>query len=214
MINAIAEYFGGPLGRLELAATVVLIINVYLLGRQRLSNFLFGFAGVVMFGFLFRAYQLYSDMLLQWLFYAPLQIVGFVLWKYGRTLGSDAPPDGTDNMQVVWLRRRYWPLILVLVAVMTGALGTGMATRTDASFPYADALTTSLSIVASILMLKKIIENWVLWIVMDLIAIPIYWLKELYVTAGLYGVFLVLATMGLIEWKRAFDDNATLANTP
>ncbi|MFK7887715.1 MAG: nicotinamide riboside transporter PnuC, partial [Gammaproteobacteria bacterium] len=87
MWDAIASYFSGPLGKLELIATLFLVANVYLLGRQRLSNFVFGLAGVVLFGFLFQAYKLYSDMLLQWLFYAPLQIVGFIMWKYGRTLG-------------------------------------------------------------------------------------------------------------------------------
>ena len=209
MLNAIAQYFAGPLGKLELAATLLLIINVYLLGRQKLSNFAFGLLGVVLFGYLFQAYKLYSDMLLQWLFYAPLQIVGFVMWKYGRTLGDDNPATANDSMQVVWLRPIYWPLIAVLILSATAALGTYMANTTDASFPYADALTTTMSIAASILMLKKIIENWVLWIVMDLIAIPIYFLKELYVTSGLYVIFLGLAVKGLMAWRSDYRRQAS-----
>lgn len=205
MWDAIASYFSGPLGKLELIATLFLVANVYLLGRQRLSNFVFGLAGVVLFGFLFQAYKLYSDMLLQWLFYAPLQIVGFIMWKYGRTLGEDAPAQTQDSMQVVWLRPIHWPLIGALVLAATAALGTYMATTTDASFPYADALTTTLSVAASVLMLKKIIENWVLWILVDVIAIPIYFLKELYVTSGLYVVFLALAINGLMQWRRDYQ---------
>lgn len=210
MLEAIVTYFSGSLGKLELVATILLIINVALLGRQRLSNFFFGLAGVILFGFLFEAYKLYSDMLLQWVFYAPLQIVGFVMWKYGRTLGSPTASAQLDSMQVVWLRPRAWPFLLLAIVVIAAALGGYMAHNTDASFPYADALTTSLSLVASVLMLKKIIENWVLWIIMDLIAIPIYFLKGLYVTSGLYVIFLVLAIMGLVQWVR--DHHATAAD--
>ncbi|MEM7218262.1 MAG: nicotinamide riboside transporter PnuC [Pseudomonadota bacterium] len=201
MLQAIADYFVGPLGKLELLATLLLMINVYLLGQQRLSNYWFGLAGVLLFGFLFREYRLYSDMLLQWVFYAPLQVIGYVLWKYGRTLGSETKTQTTDSMRVVRLPSRYWPPLLISVVAATWLLGTYMATRTDASFPYADALTTTMSIGASVLMLKKILENWFLWIAMDVMAIPVYFLKGLYVTAGLYVVFLVLAVIGLLRWR-------------
>ncbi|MEL7313269.1 MAG: nicotinamide riboside transporter PnuC [Pseudomonadota bacterium] len=213
VLNAVAEYFSGPLGKLELVATLLVVVNVYLLGKQRLSNYWFGLAGVVLFGFLFREYKLYSDMLLQWLFYAPLQIVGFMLWKYSRTLGTDQAPTETDSMKVVLLPRRYWPVLIAVVATSAGALGWYMSENTDASFPYADALTTTMSIGASILMLKKILENWVLWIAMDVIAIPVYFLKGLYVTSGLYVVFLALAVLGLFRWLRDFrTDEARMAS--
>ncbi len=208
-MNAIVDYFSGPLGKIELLATVLLMVNVYLLGKQRLSNYWFGLAGVLLFGYLFREYKLYSDMLLQWVFYAPLQIVGFVLWKYGRTLGAEAKSVQTNSMRVVLLPARFWPFLIVLVVASAAALGQYMASNTDASFPYADALTSTMSIAASVLMLKKIIENWILWIIMDLIAIPVYYLKELYVTAGLYVVFLALAVLGLLRWLKDYQAQTT-----
>lgn len=208
-MNAIVDYFSGPLGKIELLATVLLMVNVYLLGKQRLSNYWFGLAGVLLFGYLFREYKLYSDMLLQWVFYAPLQIVGFVLWKYGRTLGAEAKSVQTNSMRVVLLPARFWPFLIVLVVASAAAIGQYMASNTDASFPYADALTSTMSIAASVLMLKKIIENWILWIIMDLIAIPVYYLKELYVTAGLYVVFLALAVLGLLRWLKDYQAQTT-----
>lgn len=200
MLGAIASYFSGPLGILELVATVLLMINVYLLGQQKLSNYFFGFVGVVLFGFLFREFKLFSDMLLQWVFYAPLQIVGFLLWKYGRTLGAQSASERPNTMQVALLPKPFWPLLLVGVIGSAWLLGRYMNANTDASFPYTDALTTTMSIAASILMLKKILENWILWILMDLIAIPVYYLKGLYVTSGLYVIFLGLAVLGLVRW--------------
>lgn len=199
MLNAIIEYFSGPLGRLELLATILLIANVYLLAKQKLVNYWFGLAGVLIFGYLFREYQLYSDMLLQWVFYAPLQIIGYVMWRYGKTLGSEIS-TGEDTMKIVtigWYPRLFWSTMILIPAF---ALGSYMAANTDASFPYIDALTTTMSVVASLLMLKKILENWIIWIAMDFIAIPVYYAKELYITSGLYIIFLGLATYGLYTW--------------
>ncbi|MEM9744180.1 MAG: nicotinamide riboside transporter PnuC [Pseudomonadota bacterium] len=216
MLEAIADYFAGPLGKLELVATLLLMANVYLLGQQRLSNYWFGLAGVVLFGFLFREFKLYSDMLLQWVFYAPLQIVGFLLWKYGRTLGSETASVTPDSMAVVLLPLRFWPLLVIAIGAAAWALGAYMAANTDASFPYADALTTTMSVGASVLMLKKILENWVLWILLDLIAVPVYYLKGLYVTAGLYVVFLALAVLGFSRWYADYRNQsvATTSNVP
>ncbi len=200
MFQALFEYFSWPIGTLELAATIFLLINVYLLGQQKLINYLFGFIGVVLMGFVLMANKLYSDMLLQWAFYAPLQIIGFYLWKYGRTVGDTNAPTSRNSMKIAVLPARLWPILLLGVLAATAGLGYFMATHTDASFPYVDALTTMLSIAASILMLKKILENWWLWIIMDVIAIPVYFLKGLYVVSGLYVVFLGLAILGLVRW--------------
>lgn len=201
-MQALVDYFSGPLGRLELAATLLAIINVYLLARQQLINYGFGLAAVLLFGYLFMANQLYSDMLLQWMFYAPLQVVGYFMWKYGDTLGQHDPGRSIDSMRITVLDAPRWALIAVAILLSAGCLGAYMAAYTAASFPYADALTTTMSIAASVLMLRKILENWVIWIAMDLIAIPIYFMKSLYVTSGLYVVFLCLATYGLVAWLR------------
>jgi len=200
MLEMIIQYFSGFYGQLELAATVLLIANVYLLAKEKLINYWFGLAGVLIFGYIFYGFNLYSDALLQWAFYAPLQIVGYYMWKYGRTLGETAS-DAVDSMKIVTLStsmRIFW---VALILAMAAALGYVMS-GTDASYPYLDALTTSMSIIASILLLKKVLENWIVWIVMDLIAIPLYYSKELYVTSGLYVIFLGLATYGLITWMQ------------
>lgn len=201
-MNMIIEYFSGPLGQLELLATVLLIANVYLLAKQKLANYWFGLAGVLIYGYLFLQFNLYSDMLLQWVFYAPLQIVGYFMWKYSNTIGE--PSTGQANsMKIVSLQPVVSVFFLAIVGITTLLLGEYMAT-TDASFPYADALTTTMSVAASILLLKKVLENWILWIAMDLIAIPIYYLKGMYVTSGLYVIFLGLATYGLVTWIKEY----------
>lgn len=204
-MNAIIEYFSGTLGVLELIATILLIANVYLLSKQKLSNYWYGLGGVLIFGYIFKEYGLYSDMGLQWIFYAPLQIVGYFMWKYGNTLGEtrgQMEVQALDSMKIVSLSNsaRYATVLIMIGAA--GLLGMYMSNFTDASFPYMDALTTSMSVVASILLLKKVFENWIIWIAMDFLAIYVYYQKELYITSGLYIIFLGLATYGLITWYK------------
>lgn len=206
-MDTVIQYFSGTMGQLELLATMLLIINVVLLAQQKLINYWFGFAGVLIFGYIFREFQLYSDMLLQWVFYAPLQIVGWYMWKYGKTLG-ETTASGIDSMKVVTLDifgRTVSGLAIIIGAAL---LGSYMAIYTDASFPFVNALTTTMSVVASILLLKKIWENWIVWITMDVIAIWVYYQKELYVTSGLYVIFLGLAIYGAISWSRDMKANA------
>lgn len=210
VIQAVVTYFSGFFGLLELAATILLIINVYLLGKQKLVNYWFGLAGVLIYGYIFLEFKLYSDMLLQWVFYAPLQIVGYIVWKYGHRgwkfwtdeTGADHY-RGKDSLPVITLSNWQRLETVLFIAFPTAIIGLIMESFTDASFPFADALTTVMSIYASILMLKKYLENWIIWIAMDVVAIYIYYAKGLYVTAGLYIVFLGLATYGLTEWIKA-----------
>jgi nicotinamide mononucleotide transporter len=199
-MNGLIEYYTSTTGIIEIIATILLIVNVYLISKQKLINYWFGLAGVILMGYVLFQAALYSDMLLQWVFYAPLQIVGWYMWKYGKTLG-DIATDTLDSMKVVtisWKARIY-----IVLAILLGALPMGyVMAYFGGAVPYIDALTTTMSIAASFLLLKKIWENWIIWITMDLIAIPLYYSRDLYVFSGLYVVFLGLATYGAITWYR------------
>jgi nicotinamide mononucleotide transporter len=199
--TSITDYFSGLAGQLELAATVLLIANVYLLAKQKLLNYAFGLVGVLVMGYVFMSAKLYSDMMLQWVFYAPLQIVGYVMWKYGKTLGGVAK-DTLDSMKIVTISTKARIVVGSVILVSAVLVGYIMSSFTDAAVPYVDALTTTMSIAASILLLKKIWENWIIWIAMDLIAIPLYYSRELYVISGLYIIFLGLATYGALTWYK------------
>jgi nicotinamide mononucleotide transporter len=78
-----------------------------------------------------------------------------------------------------------------------------MKTYTDASLPFLDASLAIASLIAQWLLSKKILENWIIWILVDIFSIGMYWYKELYITSGLYMIFLILATSGLISWYKA-----------
>jgi nicotinamide mononucleotide transporter len=78
-----------------------------------------------------------------------------------------------------------------------------MSRYTDAAAPMVDSAIAAASIAAQILMARRLIENWVLWILIDAVAIGLFASRELYATSGLYAVFLILSIIGLVGWARA-----------
>lgn len=197
MIETVLAYFAGPLGKVELFGTIFSAICVYLAVKHNMWTWFFGALGVILFGYLFFQVGLYSDAGLQILFYLPMQLVGFLMW---RKLGADAG----DKKVVKAMSLTFIALVVLGILGATGVNGYLMATYTDASFPYIDALTTWMSVAAQLLMIAKYRESWVFWVSMDIIAIFVYFAKGLIVTSGLYVVFLVLATMGGIAWYRDY----------
>lgn len=192
IIATVINYFSGSFGKVELAGTVFSLICVWLAAKQNIWTWFWGLLGVICFGYLFFQYRLYSDALLQILFYLPMQVIGFLWWR------RENIKIGVINSRSLTIKQN----ILVALGVVVAAIINGylMFTYTDASFPYLDALTTWMSIAAQILMIKRYWQSWVLWVSMDCIAIFVYAAKGLIVTSGLYVLFLILATYGLFQW--------------
>lgn len=194
-MQLIIDYFSGFFGIVELTATAFSLLCVWLATKHNQWTWFFGAIGVILFGYLFYEFKLYSDAGLQLLFFLPVQLWGFLTWR------NMASESGEANITLSLSTVAIGQIILAIIT-LAAINGWLMTTKTDASFPYADALTTWMSVFAQILMIRKYWQSWVLWVSMDLIAIGIYLQKELYVTSGLYVVFLVLATMGGIKWYR------------
>jgi nicotinamide mononucleotide transporter len=91
----------------------------------------------------------------------------------------------------------------------SGVLGLGLARGTDAAVPFWDATTTSFSLVAQLMQARKWVENWVVWLIVDVALVAKYACLGLRATAGLYLVFLVLAAVGLRSWSRAMRAERT-----
>jgi nicotinamide mononucleotide transporter len=191
----IVEFLGGMFGTrwVEIAAALCGLVNVVLIIRRNLWNYPFGFAMVVLYAWIFFEAKLYSDAMLQVYFFV-IQIFGLIWWL-----------RGTDRDGLVQVRNlpatqaAGWALAGV---VGTAALGGGMATQTDAALPFWDAATTVLSIIAQTLMARRYQQSWLVWIVVDIMAVGIYTAKDLAPTAVLYSIFLGLAVQGWLSWRR------------
>lgn len=179
---------------LEIIAFVLGVINVTLVVRRSLWNYPFGLVMVSVYAVIFRDAKLYSDAILQ-LFFFIVQLYGWINWAQSKSAAG--------QVVVVRLPARERALWLGGIALATALWGWGMHRFTDAAFPWWDASVAMLSVAAQILMSRRAIENWVLWITVDVIAIGLYAAKDLWLTALLYAIFLGLSVWGLIDWRSA-----------
>ena len=169
------------------------LANVALVVRRSVWNYPFALAMVSLYFFVFVDAKLYSDAILQ-LFFLAINLYGWWAWLKVRQAAGEVTVGGLS-----WPARGLW--LAGTVALSLG-WGFGMAHFTDANAPIADAMILGGSVAAQILMAMRRWENWLLWIAVDLIAVPLYFSRGLEPTAGLYLVFLALAVAGLVTWRK------------
>lgn len=196
--KSLTEYYSGSLGHLELIASIFLLVNVYLLAKENIWNYLPGAVGVIIFTYIFYEVHLYADAMLNGIFYLPMQLIGWYVWKYHG-------PQKNNDLDIITLSNSSRVAFSLMVITIASIMGYLLKTFTTASFPYIDSLIASLSIIATILLTRKILESWVMWIMVDVIAIPLYLYKGLYITSALYCVFLCLASYGLYNWYKIWS---------
>jgi nicotinamide mononucleotide transporter len=180
---------------IELIATLFGLACVWLYIRQSVWSWPTGLVQVCLYAWIFLHARLYSDVLLH-LIYIALGIYGWHHWLKGST--------NNDKLPIRSLAARQWVLSIVIAITGTLALGTIMARFTNADLPYPDATITVLSLIAQFLIARKVLENWLVWIVVDVLAIAVYAYKGLYITTGLYSVFLVMAATGFLAWRKSY----------
>jgi len=173
---------------------------VALLVRQNIWNWPLGIANNLAFIVLFYRTGLYADVGLQG-FYIVISVYGWWSWLHG----------GRDHgaLTVSRVRPAVGLLLALAVALITAGLTWLLRRYTNSTVPVLDSLITALSLVAQFMMTRKWIENWPVWIVANCISVGLLIYKGLYVTSALYLVYQVLCVMGLLEWRRALQREAT-----
>ncbi len=179
---------------LEWIATALGILCVALGVVRSVWTFPAAIGSVLLVGVVVLRQRLYSDALLQVLF-AAANIYGWRNWTRARV-----QTGAVAVVSLPWRERARWLLAIGVAALIWGA---GMRYGTNASYPWWDAAIAAASVVAQLLMGRRAWENWVLWIAVDLGAIPLYLAKGLWVLAGLYAVYLALSAWGLRDWLRS-----------
>ena len=179
----------------EIVAVAFGLVSVYLSSRERISSWPTAIVNVGIFFVLFWKARLYADSVLQ-LVYLALSVYGWWAWLRGGA--------AHERLRVSRATRRLWLAGTPLVLAAGIGLGAVLDRYTDSPVPYFDALLTSLSLAAQWMMTRKILENWVVWIVADIVYVPMFVFRGLPFTAGQYFVFLILAVMGYVGWRRSW----------
>lgn len=193
---------------LEWAAAVTSFLCVYLTVRNNIWNWFWGFIGVILYGIIFWNYKNYANAGLQILYFLPIQFIGWYVWMR-------KGPTQNDDLPVSELTAKGRLGAVGATVALTAALFFVLR-QTQDPLPFADGLTTALSIVAQYLQVHKRIENWWLWIAADVLyAGYVFPIQKLYVSAGLYIAFTVLAIIGAISWQKLLKvQNEARLNEP
>jgi nicotinamide mononucleotide transporter len=180
----------------EIIGTVLGVLGVWLMIRQNIWGWPVGLVQVAVYAWVFYDAKLYSDAILQVLFFV-IQAYGW--WHWLNTQHTAAHSE----LPVVRLGLAEMASWVFGGAVATLAWGTYMHRTTDAALPHWDAFILVFSLIAQWLQARKKLENWAGWLIVNTVAIGVYWAKDLRLTAGLYLIFWVMALWGWRAWRQS-----------
>jgi nicotinamide mononucleotide transporter len=185
---------------LEIIANLFNAASIWLAGRNSIHTWWTGICGCALFAWIFYDARLYADVTLQGFFIASC-CVGLWRWRRGAHTQAEAPIRSLSS------RKR------VLYGIITTGLSLGYAWvlqhYTNAALPYIDSLVLGFSVLGQGLLVARVIENWWCWILVNTLAVPLYALRELYVTAALYACFWVNGWIALRHWQGLMHEPAS-----
>ena len=161
------------------------VVCVWLAARSDFWTWPVGIANNLLYLAVFWESRIYADALLQ-VVYVAISLYGIWRWRSGRGGAAVRPVERAGRTERL--------VVAAAVAVATVGLALALLRWSDSDVPWADGLTTSMSLGAQWLMSRRLLENWKVWIAADLIYVPLYVYKGLWVTVGLYAVFLATAS--------------------
>lgn len=178
--------------KIEFLAVIFTLLCVWLTTKRHIFSWPVGLIGVGLYSIVFWNSKLYSDFGLQIVFLIQ-GIIGMTNWIKNR--------EDTIHTKIEYLiplHRIFWILMGIIIYLIVSFL---MYLYTDASAPWIDSFVAVFSLIANWLLAKRKIENWYIWIIVDIIYIGLFIYKELYLSSILYFILLILAIRGLNEWK-------------
>jgi nicotinamide mononucleotide transporter len=179
---------------LEIAGVITGLLCVYLAAKNNIWNWPIAIISVGIYIFIFFGTHLYADMGLQ-VYFMAMNIYGWYYWA--------KKPADEGKTPVALIKRKEGMISIIAIIIFTVILGTGLK-YTTASYPYVDSFCTACSLVAQVWLARKILENWLIWIFVDIVYVGVYIFKGLDLTAIMYAVYVGIALLGYIDWKIAY----------
>jgi len=179
----------------EFIAALLTLWSVYLTTNKHMLSWPVGIWAVVMYAAVFFDQKLYADFILQ-AFFAIQGVIGFIMWKYK----GEVNRNQITKIETLTNKQRLFYLLPMIIVYLSAAYL--LSTYTNASVPYIDSLVATLSLFANYLLIKRKIDNWYIWIVVNMLYIGLFTFKGLYVSMWLYVLLLGLAVKGYLDWKK------------
>jgi nicotinamide mononucleotide transporter len=187
---------------IEWTAAIITLISVAFQAMQKVWGWPTTIAGVGIYVYVFWISRLYADVGLQIIFII-ISIYGWYKWQH--------PDKNTAELPVTRATIRVHAISTLITIAFALIVASILRRTTNAALPYADSTLAAFSLLAQWQMARKYIENWFVWIGVDVFYIAMYAFKKLYVTSGLYAVFIGVCMIGYLEWKRNMKPSSTTA---
>lgn len=192
-------------GFLGFTASMTGMFSVILVAKGKISNYYFGVINVVLYGFISYKSRYYGEAMLNIFYFLPMQITGFLMWR-----GSNA--ESAENQEVKAEKMTIKEIIIWSVLSAAAVIIYGiLLKKLNNTLPMADSFTTVLSVTAMILMVKRYIEQWIVWIMIDIVAIYMWlFIKSDYNITIMWTAYLVNAVYGLYNWVKLYKKERVL----
>ncbi len=182
---------------IELLGAILGIAYIFFSIRQSILTWPVGLLTSLLYVWVFFVSKLYADMGLQ-MYYVAISIYGWYEWLFGNQTNH------TESIKVSRINFRLGIILSIVSILLFFVIWFILKNYTDSSVPMADSLATALSIVATWMLARKILEHWLIWIFVDAFSIWLFWYKDLMPTVVLFVVYTVMAYIGYREWKQEF----------
>lgn len=203
---------------IEIFGAITGIIYVFLEIKQNIWLWPLGIVTSAVYIYVFYNTGFYADMGLQW-YYLFISIYGWIVWAKGRGHGAgskeceergkngeeangDRQSVEDNKFRIINVRQKQALWLVLITVVLFAGIWFVLASFTDSTIPGWDAFTTALSITATWMLARKIIEHWYLWMIVNVVSIGLYIYKGLYPTVVLFLVYGVMAIIGYLEWRK------------
>ena len=202
-----------PMSYVEFFGTIFTAWSVYLAAKNKILTWPASIIGIILYAFLFYQIQLYSDLVEQ-IYYFITGFWGWWLWTHPKENESERNNKG---LKVNFVSMKFNLIAFVSIIILTISSGYFMSKihiffptifPIAASYPYMDAFTTVMSFAATVYLAKRKIENWYIWIIVDIIGVALYYQKGVVFLSLLYFAFLINAFSGYREWKKIYKNYA------
>ena len=194
MIEIVFQWIVG--NWVEIVGSVLGIIYVFLSIKQNIFTWFTGLLTSALYIYVFFVAKFYADMALQ-VYYVWISIYGWIIWTKGKV-----EKGGKSDLPVKRAGKRQLILLSLITVLLWLTIYFVLKYFTDSPVPVGDAFTTAMSIVATWMLARKIIEHWIFWIIVDFVSLGLYIYKGLYPTSVMFLIYTIAALWGYFEWKK------------
>ena len=192
---------------IEIFGTIIGLIYLWLEYKANIYLWVVSIIMPAIYIYIFYNAGLYADFAIN-IYYLLIAIYGWFAWKYNiKLFKTSSKKDRVEGLKISSLPKKVWLKLIAVYLILQFLITWVLITYTNSNVPWLDSFTTSVSIIAMWMLARKYVEQWLVWIVVDVVSVGLYIYKDLYYTSALYALYAVIAIQGYIKWKKMMLSN-------